>query len=676
MNDQRLEYKQGDFDWITWSSTDINQAAEAALLEKSRIYQLVKSIPAAERTFKNTIYAIESSGDLLGDVCGKFNLLMQASTDAAIRDASQSAINLISERLVDIEYDPELYRTVQEFAKRQIALTGADGKLFKDMLREYKRMGFDLPDKDREKLKNNLKRSALLGVQFERNIADSDGYIVVTQEQLNGLPESYVAGLEQITILEKYASHEPLYKISLKYPDYFPFMDYARDGKARAELYLKFNQRGGEKNLEIISEIIKLRDENAKLLGYASHAAYQTEVSMAKTAKAVRDFLADLRLKVKSLCNLDINDLVVAKHEESGTDQALLQSDIRYYIQRLQEKRFFVDNEKVREYFPLPKVIDGMFKIYQTLLNIRILETQEFPLWHEEARLFRVTDNSLNLMGYFVLDLYPRPNKFNHAAVFPIIRGRNMNNGDGYSAPFVAMLCNFAKGTSEVPSLLPHQEVDTFFHEFGHVMHGVLTKAPYGSQSGTSVARDFVEAPSQMLENWVWDKEMLKLLSAHFKTGEALPEELLNNMIKAKNHMIGYVTMRQLILATFDMSLHDRADALALNARDICKIYADLVKEWIDVAMPEGQIFPASFGHLNGYDAGYYGYMWSKVYSSDMFTRFSKAGLLNIEVGRDYREQILEPGSSREEIESLIAFLGRKPSSQAFLKEIGLSSAS
>ncbi len=660
---KRNEYKLADFAWMQWNADDIARVADAVLTDKVANYDAIKAIPADVRTFVNTVYAIETSGNLLVEAYHRFELLMQTRPEAEVRDAAQKAINLFNERLVDIEYDLDLYRAVKEFTARGIVLTGADDKLYQDTVLAYRRMGFDLPEEKRQELKNNLKKLADLGTQFDRNINEWSDHILVTREQLDGLPDTYIAGLER---------EGDQYKISLKYPEYFPFVDHARDEKARMELLVKFFNKGGQKNLKILSELIELRQKNAQLLGYATHADYQTETRMAKNAATVEHFISDLREKVKPLVDKDIADLKDAK-KRAGFSSEFTQADVRYWLERLQEERFSVDANKVREYFPLHHVMDGMFKIYQTILGVRFTELRGYPLQHPDARLFRVDDKNDGLLGYFGLDLYPRPNKYGHAAVFPVTSGQRKGlSGDEYVTPFVMMVCNFPKASNEAPSLLSHDEVKTFFHEFGHVMHGVLTVAPYSSQSGTSVSRDFVEAPSQMLENWVWDAEMLKILSAHYKTNEPLPQELLDNMIKAKSHGIGHFTMRQLMLGTFDMGLHNRTAEKSLTPQKIADLYNKLVAQLIGVSMPAGTIFPAGFGHLNGYDAGYYGYMWSKVYSSDMFTRFKEKGLLDISVGTDYRQHILEPGSSREEMDLLVAFLGRQPSNEAFLKEIGL----
>jgi len=271
-------------------------------------------------------------------------------------------------------------------------------------------------------------------------------------------------------------------------------------------------------------------------------------------------------------------------------------------------------------------------------------------------------------IAYFLLDLYPREGKYGHAAVFPIIPGHvETLSSATYAAPVAVMLANFPKPSENAPSLMAHSEVVTFFHEFGHIMHNTLTNARFASQAGTSVAWDFVEAPSQMLENWAWDKEVLRIISSHRETGEALPEAMLENMLHAKHHMIAHWTMRQMIFALYDMRLHTRGIEGELNEE-----YAQLVAEHTGIRLPEEQMFLAGFGHLMGYDAGYYGYMWSEVYAADMFSRFEREGILNPQVGMAYRKHVLERGSSRDEMRSVEGFLGRKANNEAFLRRMGL----
>ena len=520
-------------------------------------------------------------------------------------------------------------------------------------------MGFELPPKKRKELKKNIKRLNKLSNDFSNNINEYKDSITVTKDELSGLPENYVKGLKK--------DRKGRYVVTLDYPDFFPFIKNAESAPRRKELMDKSLQKGGKKNMKLLSEILELRRQNAKLLGYDTHADFKTEVKTAKTAKKALIFVRELMKKVHKGTELDISQLTDLKKRFLGVSNTKLEYyDILYYINQLQKEKFNVDSEKVREYFPLETVKKGTFEIYSKLLSVRFQKLNGFHLWHKDVELYAVKDDSGQIISYFMLDLYPRANKYGHACVSPLVYGKKRQFKDEYTAPLACMLANFPKPTKRHPSLLSHGEVETFFHEFGHVMHGVLTTAKYMSQSGYSVAWDFVEAPSQMLESWVWDKKMLNILSEHYKTKKNLPKGVLDNMLKAKDHMVYYITMRQLVLAMFDLILHTK------NIKNSSKLYNDLVKEYVGVTFPKENIFPAGFGHLMGYDAGYYGYMWSKVFASDMFTKFQKNGLLDKKTGDRYKKWILEKGSSMDEMELLKKFLGRKPNNKAFLKEIGL----
>ena len=371
----------------------------------------------------------------------------------------------------------------------------------------------------------------------------------------------------------------------------------------------------------------------------------------------------------------EFKEILLLKREITKNPKATLDyydvSNIQAYnMSELKKRKFGIDNEKVREYFPLEVVKRGTLEIYSKLFSVKFVKLFGYPTWHKDVEVYAVRENG-KTVAYFMFDLYPREGKYGHAAVFDIIPGRvSVEKGkEKYNPPVACMVTNFKKPTKAMPSLLTHDEMETFFHEFGHVVHVVLTKARYASQSGANVAIDFVEAPSQMLEHWVWDKKMLNILSGHYKNpAKKLPKILLDNLLAAKNHMIAFWAVRQLVLASLDMEVHTSS-----AVKDANKVLNQVMWDYFGITMPRGSIYPAGFGHIGGgYDAGYYGYMWSDVYAADMFTRFEKEGLLNKKTGADYKKWILEKGSSMDEMELVKKFLGRKPNNKAFLKERGL----
>jgi thimet oligopeptidase len=345
--------------------------------------------------------------------------------------------------------------------------------------------------------------------------------------------------------------------------------------------------------------------------------------------------------------------------------------DIRYYSYQLKKETYSVDDEKIREYFPAEVVMKGIFEVYSQLLGVTFIEVLGAEVWAEGVKLYQIVDvKDQRLIGYFYLDMIPRDLKYDHFAAFPLISARVLPNGQ-YSRPVASIVGNFNPPSDGKPSLLNHYEVETAFHEFGHIMHQTLTTAPYASLSGSNVAQDFVEAPSQMLENWVWNAGILSQLSSHYKTGEKLPKALLDGMLKADDFNKGYLNSRQLTFGLFDMAIHTTDGPV-----DVTEVYKQTFRDVIGLEPIETSHFPASFGHLmGGYDAGYYGYMWSLVYAQDMFTRFEQGGLLSPQVGADYRTWILEKGSMIDAIEVVRGFLGREPNSDAFYRMLGIGTS-
>ena len=652
-------YSPTNLEWVKWQAKDINKVADEILDFKIKAYKTIKTIGAKDRNFKNTIAAIEDSSSDITAPLHFIHILLNASPNKNIRDAAQKAIQKIERKLIDIEYDEKIYKAVKEYEQKKEKLVGEDLKLFQDFLRDYKRMGFELPLKQRQKLKNNLKTISRLSSLFEKNIHEYKDSIKVSREELKGLPENYINGLKK--------SAKNKYIVTLQYPDLIPFLENAENESKRKELAEKNLHLGGDRNLKLIKQIIKLRDKNAKILKYKNHADFTTEIKMAKTGKNVLLFINGLINKLKKGYKKDYNLLLNQKVKlKKKTYSRIEFYETSYLSNQLRKNLLNVDNEKIREYFPLETVKNGTFRIYSKLFTINFKKLNGYNLWHKDVEFYQITDKNKSIIGYFTLDLYPREGKFNHMAVFPIIPSRKI---DGKRTPtFCAMLGNFPKPNKKYPSLLSHEEVSTFFHEFGHIMHENLSQTKYRYHAGTTVARDFVEAPSQMLEYWTKDKAMLKILSGHWKNPkQKLPEQLLKNLIKSKELLICSWTLRQLVFALYDLNLH-----LNQNIEKINSSFLNLVKKYQKIQLPKNTIFAAGFGHLVGYDAGYYGYLWSRVFAADMFTRFQKEGLLNSKTGNDYKQWILEKGSGVEPTDLLKGFLKRKPNNKAFLKEIGL----
>ena len=637
---------------------DAKKRAESAL-------EQIATLPATARTFDNTPWALDRTLFDLSDETAADTFLEQVSTSAAVRDAGSQCEVLLSQFNVDVFSREDLYRALKDYAARKEPLKGEDARLLEKTLLDFRRSGLDLPAETRGEVAGLRKRVAKLESDFGRNINESKDYALLAREQLDGVPESLIAKLER---------EDGKYKVGVDYPTYFPFMENARDPEARRALEAKFNDRAARLNLPLFKEALDLRLRAARLLGYASHAGYATEENMAKDPKTIGAFLERLRGKLKPLGREELEVLLAFKRAMEGrkSDGVLHAWDWRYYDNLLNKTKYEVDQEKVREYFPADLVVERMLDVYQKLLSVRFREIPGGLSWHPDVKLYEITNPSGGApIGYFYMDLFPREGKYSHAAAFNMVTARRLTDGS-YQKPVSAIVANFDKPSAGRPSLLSHDEVETIFHEFGHIMHQTLTKAKYGRFSGSNVARDFVEAPSQMLENFVWDPAVLASLSGHYKDrSKKLPKELLDKMLAARNADVGLVNLRQLLFGIVDMAYHG-----ARPPSDTTQLYARVCEDVSLIPMSDGTHPEASFGHLmGGYDAGYYGYLWSKVYAQDMFSVFKADGVLSSAVGRRYREEILEKGSSRDERDSLKAFLGREPNEDAFLESVGLKPA-
>ncbi len=653
---KRTRYEKEDFKWVNWKAADFERVAADGIRRKKEAYAKIRAIPAAERTFVNTIYALETAGERAGDEMNRIALLKEVSTDPSIRAAAAETIESVQKQLVEIEFDPRMYAVIKEYAKKREKLQGPERLLFKDLKKGYERMGFELPKTKMAKLKANIKLLGKLGLAFDHNLNEYKDHILVTEAELDGLPDSYRANLAKVG---------NKYKVTMTYPDVHPFMAGAHDEDKRRELLEKFVRRGGPQNIVILKKMFRLRAENARLLGYKTHADFQTELRMAKSAANVCRFIKDLERRTKKQAARDLAMLKADKKRRTGDKKALLGAhDVGYLFKQIRKEKFDIDSDIVKEYFPFEQVKQATLDAYQKLLGVVFKRRSDVKLWHPDAQLFDVYDARDGYLSTFILDLFPREGKYGHACASELTYGRR--EGNSYRAPLAAMLANFPKPSPANPSLMSHGEVETFFHEFGHLMHFTLTKARYSAQSGFNVAMDFVEAPSQMLENWVWDAGMLTRLSKHYKTGRPLPKDLITRIIDARLFGEAWGVRSQLVLASLDLIIHTK------GAKDPVKLYAELDKKLMGITPPARQLWLAGFGHIaHGYDAGYYGYLWSKVYAEDMFSRFQKEGVLNPKTGRDYRHWILEKGSSMEEMDLVRGFLNRKPNNKAFLKSIG-----
>ncbi|HAM42266.1 MAG TPA: hypothetical protein DCP52_00255 [Elusimicrobia bacterium] len=643
-----------------YKAEELAPAEAAARVKLEKDLAALIAIPQAERTFDNTIMGYERAFDNYGNALGMSGFLSYVSTDKKFRDAANDLQMQISQYMVDVATRRDVYKAIREYTDTNPKLDPVQAKLVKEMLIGFKNSGMDLNDADLEKFKALNKEKAEYIIKFDKNIQEYKDPLAVTQEQLKGLGEDYIQKLAK--------TDDGKYLVTLDYPDYVPFMQNADDEQARKELEFKFNRRGGQENVELLEKTLTLRREIAHLLGYKNHAELRLEDRMAKNPKTVMTFLKDLQKKLKPLGKKEDKEMIAYKNSKTGKNSRTLYSwESGYWSNKFRKENLELDSEKIKEYFPSQVVINGMLDLFGGVFGITF-EPVDIPVWHPDVKAFKIKDKATGeLVAYFYMDLYPREGKYKHAACFGLVDGEEKQDGT-YQIPFVAIVANLNKPSGDTPSLLKHGEVETLFHEFGHVLHNALTKAKYSAFSGTSVSWDFVEAPSQMLERWAWDPQVLKKISKHYKTGEPLPDELIKRMIAAKNFGAGGMYLRQDFFAQYDMTLHT-----ADTTPDSTKLYFALTKKIRGLPLTKGTIPQASFGHImGGYDAGYYGYLWSEVIAEDFFGEFKKHGIFNPETGLKFRREILEKGGTLDEEKMVENFLGRPADNKPFLKSIGL----
>ena len=654
---------------LSAQETAVSPVADALAKADAAIEKIV-AIPDAERTFENTLGAVDAMIVHLRLDTEFLQFMAYVSPDAALRQKGTQAEEDVRNWLIGLTKREDLYKAVKAYADTKPKLKGEQDRLIKRSLRDYRRAGMDLSAEDREKLKGLEIEINKLSLEFEKNIREDETRVPLREEELKGMSEDYLKAQPKVA---------GLYMIGMDYPSFLPIQDYCEVEATRKKTWVAYKRRGGKKNIDLLERILKLRAQAAGLLNYQHPADYETEVRMAKNAENVLAFYKKLRPLARKKAELDYAEFVEAKRRHTGEKDAKLEPwDFSFYEKRLMKEKYAVDSEKVSEYFPIDRVIDGLFEITQSLygLKYRDVTKQADELgrgtWHPDVRFFEVTDkDSGEVIGHFYIDLHPRPNKYGHAAQWGLYPRKAWPDGS-VQKPLAALVCNFTKPTESKPSLLTHDEVETFFHEFGHCLHSILTEADYAEFSGTAVARDFVEAPSQMFENWVWDARVLNLFAQHYQTGEKFPEKLLEGMLDARYLGSGMKTERQIYYGMTDMTYHTKPDGVV----DTTKVALELADECEMYDAVEGTYFQASFGHLMGYQAGYYGYLWSLVYAQDMFQRFKELGMLSPEAGQYYREKILSRGGTIDEMEMVKNYLGREPSFEPFLKHLGLEAES
>ncbi|OJA10579.1 hypothetical protein AZE42_04632 [Rhizopogon vesiculosus] len=653
-----------------WNHTpeDVLSVTKQALAQNKAVSDKVAALPEAECNFDTVFLPLANAEAEAQIICEPLAFYQNVSISKELRDASNEAEVL--QRDFDVEESMRLdIFKAKAAAEKNLRESGAweklsdeQQRLVEKMVLDGKRAGLALPEKEREELMALKKELSQACLDFSKNFNEENGYISFTLEELDGVPDDVISGFTKRT-----EGSKDVYDVTFKTPDIMPVFKFAHSPITRRKAQEAHEDRL-KVNVPLLEKALDLRRRIAAMLGYDTWADYITEVKMVKSGKNAKDFLDDLEAKLRPVGEKEREILLQLKkeqHEERGLpfDGEFYIWDYRYYDRLYVEKTLSLDESLVKEYFPVSVVVPTILKIYQDLLGVKFIEikdeAKDFAVWDKDAK-----DES-GFVGYCYLDLFPRAAKYSHAAVWGLFPGYELSSGKRHY-PLTAMVANLAKPTPERPALMRHDDVTTFFHEMGHVFHGLLSRTKYARFHGTAVARDFVEAPSQMLENWCWEPKVLEKMSSHYKTQEPLSSELIDKLIKSRYVNVGLFNLRQLFFAKFDLKVH-----VDKEAADYTKLWNDLRESISLVKGGKAQPGQGTFGHIvGGYDAGYYGYTYSLVFAADMYATVFKKDPLDPALGKLYRDKIILVGGSREETESLEDFLGRPPNSDAFLKEM------
>ncbi len=649
------------------SAGQIEAASQFAMNDADRKLDVIGALNRDLATFANTIRALDDINHEMSLTLNRHYLLRETSPSASIRDAARASTVAISDWGVETQYREDVYNACEAFAERHERgevreLTGEDLKLFQDTMLDYKRAGMHLGKATRDRVAALQKELTAVTTEFGANNSSADVPVNFTRDELEGVPANF---------LEQWASGDGTFTVKATVtPQFVTVMTNATKEATRKKMKLARYTVNQEKNAPLLNEMVRIRDEMGQLLGYSSWADYRTETRMAKTGANAENFLLDLTEGLEPKFRAELASFQQMKARDTRDPDAQINIwDWRYYSNKLLKERYAIDTEALRNYFPLESVIDGAFDVYGEVFGLSFEEVTPPQKWDPTLQLWLCSDGATGKpLGLMYLDLYPRANKYGHYAQFPLVGGKQHASGE-YRRPVCALVCNFPAPSGERPSLLSFGEVETYFHELGHALHTMLTTAEHSRYSGTGVPRDFVEAPSQMLESWVREPVVLDRFAADWRDpSKKVPAETLEAMEAAELATVATAYRRQMALALGDMRAHKSG-----RYKDVGRVVNDTFDE-VFLPVPEGTNFSAYWGHLAGYDAGYYGYAWADSIAADMATVFERAPgrYMDRAVGKRLRDEIYAVGGSREIEESVRRFLGRERSVDAFLEQLGI----
>jgi Zn-dependent oligopeptidase len=610
-----------------------------------------------------TLQEFEEVLAVVGERLTPLIFLKYVSTDKPQRDAGHNVEQEAEKFFNEVWTRSDLYEVFARLEPQIDSLGQEEHTLLKKTLEDFRHNGANLEQNVRMEFLEIANNISVRESDYNKTLNEITDTVPFTEEELEGVP------VEVYQELEKDGDR---FLLPLDYPVYLPVTRFAKIPDTRERMMTTFYRKGGEENSERLADTLALRERQAKLLGHSNYAEYAIKRKMAKVPERVFEFLNDLKEKLTPFSEKEFIRMRELKAEELGIpfeDVDLKLWDMAYYHYMVMRKDYSVDQNEIKKYFPMDSVVEGVLRVYQTVLNLEFQEVKDGNTWYDDVREFRVIDKvNGELLGVFFLDLYPREGKFKHYAVFTI-HPRRVKSGT-ISYPITSMVANFQKPSKSQPSLLTHSEVVTFFHEFGHLMHDISNSTTYARFGLEGVLPDFIEVPSMMFQNWAWKQDVLSLLSGHYEDRDKkLPDELLEKMIKAKLLNVGTLQLRQVFFGLIDMRYHTE------KIEDTCGEFIRYYQVVTGFEMPKDTRPDAGFGHLmGGYQAGYYGYLWSTVYAEDVFTKFEENGFMDEKTGLALRKKILAPGGSRDPDVLVKDFLGRESNNEAFLKSLGLDS--
>lgn len=627
-----------------------------------------------EPTFENTIEAMEYSGRTLNRVSGIFYNINEANTSDELQAIAEEVSPLMTEYSMYVSLNKNLFERVKAvYEKRdELGLDRDQMTLLEDSYKSFARNGANLSDEDKATYSKYSEELSLLSLEFQKNaLAASNAFsmLLTDESDLAGLPQ-YVKDMAAYMAKEKGLEG---WLFTLDYPSYGPFMRYSAVRDLRKKMYLGHNTKavGGEfDNTEVVKKIVDLRIKIANILGYETWADYALEERMAKSSRTVNAFLAELLVPSLPYARKDVAD-VYDYAVRNGFEGSQLEGwDFSYWSERYKEAEYSLNEEQLKPYFRLENCIDAVFGLATRLYGITFEERKDIPAYHKDVKVYEVKNEDGSHLALFYADFFPRESK-RSGAWMTEFRGQGVYNGVE-ERPFISIVTNFTKPTANEPSLITHDELTTFLHEFGHAIHGMLAEGRYPSLTGTNVARDFVELPSQIMENWAFEPEYLDSFAKDYRTGEVIPQELIEKIVAAKNFQAGYMQVRQLHFGVLDMAWHSLKE---LPAEGTVEFEQKVLAPYAVMPAVPGTAISPAFGHIfsGGYSAGYYSYKWAEVLEADAFSLFKEKGIFNKEVAASFRENVLSKGGSEDAAVLYRNFRGHDPQPEALMKKLGLT---